>query len=381
MNKNEYSDPVNFIDLAAQQNLIKSNIENAIKGVLDHGQYIMGPEVKKFEEDLQNFSSAKHAITCANGTDALTIALMALNVSEGDAIFVPSFSYVATVESPALLGASPFFVDVEKGSFNIDPESFKIAIIESVKLGLTPKAVIPVDLFGQPANLEKIIEIAHNSNIKVIEDAAQSFGAKLQGKPVGSIADITTTSFFPAKPLGCYGDGGAIFTNDDNLANIISSIRLHGKGSNKYDHIRLGMNSRLDTIQAAILIEKLKIFPNEIIKRNELAAYYNKNLESHDLIHTPLIKDDLFTSTWAQYSLKTKKRDEFILSLKSKSIPTAIYYPVALSSQPAYKNYPSVKNGCINSQELSGEVFSIPMHPYLTDKDRDHIIKALNSCN
>ena len=377
MSNNEYSDPINFIDLVSQQNIIKDQIEIAIKNVLNHGQYIMGPEVKILESDLQKFTNSKNAITCANGTDAITIALMALDVKEGDAIFVPSFSYVATVESPALLGATPFFVDVERGSFNIDPESFKNAIIDAKKHGLNPKVVIPVDLFGKPANLNHIIEIAHNSNIKVLEDAAQSFGANYKNKNVGSIADITTTSFFPAKPLGCYGDGGAIFTNDDDLARIISSIRLHGKGSNKYDHIRLGMNSRLDTIQAAILIEKLKIFPNEIIKRNELAIFYNNGLENHTNIETPIIDNDSFFSTWAQYSLKTNKRDEHILRLKNNGIPSAIYYPVALSSQPAYNKYPSVEGGCVNSETLSNEVFSIPMHAYLAQKDAKKIIEIL----
>ena len=268
----EYSTSTQFIDLAAQQKIIRKDIDIAIQKVLDHGQYIMGPEVGEFENMLSEFSTSKHALSCANGTDALSIVLMSWNVGPGDAVFVPSFTYVASAEAPAQLGAVPFFVDVCEHTFNINPESFKQAVIDSLKLGLNPAAVIPVDLFGQPADIDSIIEIAKNSNIKVLSDAAQSFGATNKKRMVGSIADATTTSFFPAKPLGCYGDGGAIFTASDECAEIINSIRLHGKGAEKYDNVRIGFNSRLDTIQAAILKEKLKLFKKELISRQKVVT-------------------------------------------------------------------------------------------------------------
>ena len=270
----EYTAPLQFIDLAAQQGKIRGKIDAAIAGVLDHGQYIMGPEVKQFENDLKVFTGAAYALTCANGTDALTLVMMAWGIRPGDAVFVPSFTYVASAETPAQLGATPFFVDVLEGSFNIDPTSFAQAIDEAKKQGLRPAVVIPVDLFGQPADIDAITDIAGPAGIKVLVDGAQSFGASSRGRRVGTMGDATTTSFFPAKPLGCYGDGGAVFTNDDALADIINSIRLHGKGSEKYDNVRIGVNSRLDTIQAAILIEKLKIFPDELSARDKVAAAY-----------------------------------------------------------------------------------------------------------
>lgn len=274
----EYSVPVQFIDLAAQQARIRDKIDAAIGRVLDHGQYIMGPEVKQFEEDLKGFTGVRHALTCANGTDALTLVMMAWGVGPGDAVFVPSFTYVASAETPAQLGATPFFVDVLEDSFNIDPTSFAQAIDEAKGQGLRPAVVIPVDLFGQPADIDAITKIAHVANIKVLVDGAQSFGASSHGRRVGTMGDATTTSFFPAKPLGCYGDGGAVFTQDDELADLINSIRLHGKGTEKYDNVRIGMNSRLDTIQAAILIEKLKIFSEELELRNQVAAAYEDGL-------------------------------------------------------------------------------------------------------
>ena len=246
----EYTSAINFIDLSAQQKLIRSKIDLGIKKVLDHGQYIMGPEVREFEATLQIFTGAKHAITCANGTDALTLVLMAWGVGYGDAVFVPSFTYVASAEAPSQIGATPFFIDVCEETFNINPESFKQAILDCKGLGLNPAAVIVVDLFGQPADVDSITNIAHSENIKVLVDAAQSFGASSKGRCVGTMGDATTTSFFPAKPLGCYGDGGAVLTDNDNDAELIKSIRLHGKGSEKYDNVRIGLNSRLDTIQA-----------------------------------------------------------------------------------------------------------------------------------
>lgn len=362
----EYSTPTQFIDLAAQQNQIRSKLDAAISKVLDHGHYIMGPEVKMFEEDLSNYVGVKHSLSCANGTDALTLVLMAWGVGPGDAVFVPSFTYVASGETTAQLGAIPFFVDVQENTFNMDPDSFKQAIIDCKTLGLNPKVVVPVDLFGQPADIDLIDSIARENNIKVLIDAAQSFGATYKGKKVGSMGDATTTSFFPAKPLGCYGDGGAVFTNSDKDSELINSIRLHGKGSQKYDNVRIGINSRLDTIQAAILIEKLKIFPEEIISRNHLASLYTKSLKKYFI--TPELIEGT-ESVWAQYTLRSNKRDSIISDLKSKGLPSAIYYPIPLSQQKGYAHFPCPKTGLPISEKLSNEVFSIPMHPYLSDPD------------
>lgn len=359
----EYSTPTKFIDLEAQQKLIRPQLDIAIKKVLDHGQYIMGPEVKEFESQLLNFTGAKHALTCANGTDALSLVLMSWGVGPGDAIFVPSFTYVATAEAPAQLGATPFFVDVCEDTFNIDPNSFKQAIIDCRKLGLKPSVVIGVDLFGQPADVDSITEIAHADNIKVLIDSAQSFGATSKGRTVGSMGDATTTSFFPAKPLGCYGDGGAVFTNNDKDADIINSIRLHGKGSQKYDNVRIGINSRLDTIQAAILIEKLKVFSKELELRDKVAKNYNELLAG--ICTVPQLADGN-SSAWAQYTLKIPNRDHLQSSLNAFGIPSVVYYPIALSKQIGYKSYPSVSSGVTVSEMLSSNVLSLPMHPYLS---------------
>ena len=361
----EYSAPTQFIDLAAQQKLIKPQLDLAISRVLGHGQYIMGPEVKEFEGQLCEFTGAKHALTCANGTDALTLVLMAWGIGPGDAVFVPSFTYVATAEAPAQLGATPFFVDVCEDTFNIDPQSFKQAIIDSRELGLKPAVVIAVDLFGQPADIDAITEIAHVDSIKVLVDGAQSFGGSSKGRKVGSMGDATTTSFFPAKPLGCYGDGGAIFINNDEDAHILNSIRLHGKGSEKYDNVRVGLNSRLDTIQAAILLEKLKIFPAELEARAVLALAYMENIYHADCT-LPILESNK-TSAWAQFTLKTKCRDKFRDRLASINIPTVIYYPKPLHLQGGYKNFPVVSTGLMRSQILADSVFSLPMHPYVND--------------
>ncbi len=359
----EYSVPTKFIDLAAQQKLIRPELEAAILKVLDHGQYIMGPEVYEFEANLREFTGAKHALTCANGTDALTIVLMAWGVGRGDAVFVPSFTYVASAEAPAQLGATPFFVDVCEDSFNIDPKSFKQAIIDCQSQGLNPAVVIPVDLFGQPASTDLITSIAHSEGIKVLVDGAQSFGATDAGRRVGTLGDATTTSFFPAKPLGCYGDGGAIFTDNPDLAAAINSIRLHGKGTEKYDNVVIGVNSRLDTIQAAILIEKLKIFPKELVLRNQVAKKYSQMLELE--FNVPNVSEQL-VSTWAQYTLVVKDRGALQKKLNANNIPTAIYYPKALSQQSGYCHFPRVSSGLPVSEKLSGQVLSLPMHPYLS---------------
>ena len=370
----EYSTPTQFIDLAAQQKTIRSHLDLAIRRVLDHGQYIMGPEVKEFENKLKEFTGAKHALTCANGTDALSLVLMAWGLGQGDAVFVPSFTYVASAEAPAQLGITPFFVDVCQETFNIDPESLKQAIIDCRKLGLKPKAVIAVDLFGLTADVDKLVDIAHDGGMKVLVDGAQSFGASYKGQSVGTLGDATTTSFFPAKPLGCYGDGGAVFTNNDDEAEIINSLRLHGKGSEKYDNVRIGLNSRLDTLQAAILIEKLKIFPQELILRNKVANKYSTMLSER--YHTPVVGPG-FVSSWAQYTLVVKDRASLQSQLKNCDIPSVVYYPKALSQQSGYTSYPIVSSEVKVSERLSSMVLSLPMHPYLTEEQQSKIINAL----
>ena len=370
----EYSAPTKFIDLAAQQNLIRPQLDAAIKKVLDHGQYIMGPEVAEFEGHLREFTGTKHALTCANGTDALTLVLMAWGVGRGDAVFVPSFTYVATAEAPAQLGATPFFVDVCGDTFNIDSQSFEQAIIDSRKLGLKPTVVIVVDLFGQPADVDAITKIAHAEGIKVLVDGAQSFGATSRGRRVGSMGDATTTSFFPAKPLGCYGDGGAVFTNNDEDAELIGSIRLHGKGSQKYDNVRVGLNSRLDTIQAAILIEKLKIFPKELRLRDEIASFYSAHLSSIYSIPSVCLST---SSAWAQYTICTGRRDELQSFMSASGVPSVVYYPLPLAKQKGYAHYPSVCSGTSVSSSLSNSVLSLPMHPYLTRDSQIKIIEIL----
>ena len=361
---NEYSPPLEFIDLAQQQLQIRDKIESAIARVLDHGQYIMGPEVKQFETNLKEFTGAKHALSCANGTDALTLVMMAWGVGPGDAVFIPSFTYVASAETPAQLGATPFFVDVLEDSFNIDPKSFAQSIDEARSSGLRPAVVIPVDLFGQPADIDAITKVAHCNNVKVLVDAAQSFGATSHGRKVGTMGDATTTSFFPAKPLGCYGDGGAVFTQDDELADLVNSTRLHGKGTEKYDNVRVGINSRLDTLQAAILIEKLKIFPNELLARNRVAmSYYN---ELKGIVKVPVLGQNV-TSSWAQYTLLVEDRASVQAALKDKGVPNVVYYPKALTQQRGYSNFPRVSLGVKVSEALTTRVLSLPMHPYLQD--------------
>lgn len=365
---------IQFIDLAAQQAKIRGKIDAAIGRVLDHGKYIMGPEVREFEEQLEIFTGAAHALSCANGTDALAVVLMAWGIGPGDAVFVPSFTYVASAEVVGMLGATPFFVDVHEKTFNIDAASFEKAIDGAKAMGLRAAAVIPVDLFGQPADALAIQKIADAHEIKVLVDAAQSFGATLHNKRAGTWGHATTTSFFPAKPLGCYGDGGAIFTNDDDLATVMNSIRLHGKGSEKYDNIRIGMNSRLDTIQAAILKEKLAIFPDEVEARDRVAAAYTQGLKG--VARTPHLIEGA-SSVWAQYTLIVENRDEVQTKCKAAGVPTMVYYPMALSQQTGYKHYPAVEGGTPVSDALSGKVLSLPMHPYLGEEEQTRIVETL----
>lgn len=370
----EYKENFNFIDLAAQQANIREKINQRISNVLDHGAYIMGPEVKCFEENLREYLNIEHAFTCANGTDALTIALMALEIKANDVVMVPSFTYVATAETVAQLGAVPYFIDVDKKTFNVCPESFENSIKSVESSGNRVACFIGVDLFGMQFNHRLFSDICKKYNIKMIVDAAQSFGSELDGSRIGSIGDITTTSFFPAKPLGCYGDGGALFTKCDLLAEKINSIRLHGKGSHKYQHINIGINSRLDTLQAAILIEKLAIFPDEIQKRMKIAEYYNKKLKDH--FKCPELPINSISS-WAQYTLQMDNRDQIKESLNSKNIPTVVYYPIPLHKQIAYQECLRDPNGLKNSEKLPEKVLSLPMHPYLTETSQNIICDAL----
>lgn len=367
---------IEFIDLRAQQALIRARIDRAIARVLDHGQYIMGPEVGELERQLTAFTGAKHAITCASGTDALLIAMMAKGIGPGDAIICPDFTYTATPETVALIGATPVFCDVEAASFNIDPAAIESAIATARKAGLTPKGIIAVDLFGLPADYARVREIARAHGLWVMADAAQSFGASLGMARVGTLGDMTATSFFPAKPLGCYGDGGALFTDDDVLADVMRSIRLHGKGGDKYDIVRVGINGRLDTLQAAILIEKLAIFPDEIVARGRVAEAYRLALA--DVVAVPVVPADRM-SVWAQYTLRVPdgRRDVMMKALAAAGIPSQVYYPKPLSQQTAYRHYPVAGNGNPVAARLCSEVLSLPMHPYLTEAEQGRVAEAV----
>lgn len=366
-----------FIDLAAQQAKIRPQIDAAIARVLTAGQYISGPDVAAFERQLEAFSGAKHALGCANGTDALLLALMALGIGPGDAVFVPSFTFAASAEVVPFVGATPFFVDVRDDTFNLDVESLKRSIAEARRQGLKPACVMPVDLFGLPADFDAIEAIARQEGMRIINDSAQGFGGSYHGRVTGSMGDITTTSFFPAKPLGCYGDGGAVFTNDAELAALMDSLRVHGKGSDKYDNVRIGMNSRLDTLQAAILIEKLAIYADEIAARQVVAQRYNVGLDGR--FATPYIPEGL-QSVWAQYTIKLDtgaERDALQKRAKAAGVPTMVYYPMPLHRQTAYQSYPRDPAGLPVSEGLGARVLSLPMHPYLDAEQQDQIISAL----
>lgn len=354
---------IQFIDLAAQYQHLKTKIDARIKTVLDHGHYIMGPEVQELESELAKYVGVKHAITCANGTDALTLAMMVLGIKEGDAVFCPTFTFFATAEVIAYEGATPVFVDSDEATFNICPIDLEKRIQATIAEGkLTPKAIIAVDLFGLPANYPEIQKIANKYNLKLVEDAAQGFGGSIDGKRAGSFGDIATTSFFPAKPLGCYGDGGAIFTNNDEYAELLKSYRVHGKGKDKYDNVRIGMNSRLDTIQAAILLEKLAEFPTELINRNKAADNYEKTLSSK--YQTPQVPTG-YVSSWAQYTLVTTNRDADMAAYKEQGIPTMIYYGTCMHEQTAFSQLGYQVGDFPIAENLAKSVFSLPMHPYL----------------
>jgi dTDP-4-amino-4,6-dideoxygalactose transaminase len=369
------ADTIAFIDLQAQRRRLGAPLEAAIKEAVEGGQWILGPQVAEFEKKIAQWAGVKHAVACANGTDALLLILRAWGIGPGDAVFVPAFTFAASAEVVALAGASPVFVDVLPDTFNMDPASLETAIALVKKDGvLKAKAVMPVDLFGQPADYRALAPIARQTGLRLLCDTAQAFGALLDGKRAGAIGDAATTSFFPAKPLGCYGDGGACFTNDDALKDKLLSLRMHGQGSDRYEHIHIGMNSRLDTIQAAILIEKLKIFDEEIEKRNVVAGRYTDAFAGSNRIKTPVVIEGA-VSTWAQYTLQVADRARFQAGMKDRGVPTAIHYPIPLSRQPAYAAYPGVPAPV--SEALSGQVVSLPMHPYLEPATQDRIIAAV----
>ena len=375
--------PLPFIDVAAQRRRLGSAIDEAVARVLTSCQFILGPEVRALESELAAFCGARHAITCSSGTDALRLVLMAWGIGPGDAVICPTFTFCATAEVPALCGATPVLADVDAETFNLDPSSVERAIATAKKRGLKPRAIIPVDLFGQPADHDAIAAIAAAHDFLILDDAAQSFGATYKGRQLGAVLPgakpgtvAAATSFFPAKPLGCYGDGGAVFTDDDDLAARIRSIRVHGEGVDKYDAARIGLAARLDTIQAAILLEKLKIFPQEIAARNQAAERYAAGLAGVAIV--PRVAKER-TSVWAQYTIRLTpgRRDALAAALKQQGIPTAIYYAKPLHRQAAYRDYPVAEGGLPVSERLAEEVISLPMHAYLDDTTQERIIAAV----
>ncbi len=384
---------MDFIDLAAQQNKIRPIIEARIQKLLDHGQYIMGPEIQELEQKLAAFTGAKYCISCASGTDALLMPLMAWNIAFGDAVFVPAFTFFATAEMPALLGATVIFVDIDPQTFTLCPKALNKAILaveqqdpsiyplpkDALNKKLTPKVVIPVDLFGQAAHYEPILSIAEQFGLYTLEDAAQSLGGTYKNQSTCNLGcDCAATSFFPAKPLGCYGDGGAIFTNNDALAEALISIRVHGKGSHKYENTRIGINGRLDTLQAAILLAKLDIFPQEIYLRQTIAKWYMEALSPISAITCPHISQTNF-SVFAQFSIQTmeEKRDPLAKHLASKNIPTNIYYPRPLHIQKAFVDQKYNENDMPISTQCSKSILSLPFHPYMSQEDVQTVCKAI----
>ena len=368
--------PIEFIDLGRQQRRIRDRLDAAVARVLDHGAYIMGPEVGELERRLSAFCGAKHTLSCANGTDALVMALMAKGLKPGEAVIVPSFTFCATAEAVAMLGGVPVFADVLEDTYNLDAESLKAAILTAREQGLALAGVITVDIFGQPCDYDAIEPVVRENGLWLVCDAAQAFGAVYRGRPVGTLGDLTTTSFFPAKPLGCYGDGGAVFTDDDETMAVLKSLRVHGQGSDKYDNVRIGMNGRLDTVQAAILIEKLAIFAEELEARAQVADRYDALLPP-DLARPALLPG--CTSAWAQYTLRSGSRDALMKRLKENGVPSAIYYAKPLHRQKAYQHYPVAGGALPVTDRLMETVFSLPMHPYLTDEDQRHVAGAFGA--
>jgi len=364
-----------FIDLAAQQKRIRGAIEAGFKKILDHGQYILGPEIRELEERLAAFTGVPYTVSVASGTDALLMPLMVENIGPGDAVFTSTFTFIATAEVITLLGATPVFVDIDPETFNIDPQKLEAEIkrVGSEKK-LKPRGIIPVDLFGQPADYQALQAIADKYSLFVLEDAAQSFGASQKGKKAGALAAVAATSFFPAKPLGCYGDGGMIFTDHKNIYEQLLSIRVHGQGVDKYTNVRLGINGRMDSLQAAVLLAKMEIFAEEIQLRQEVAARYSAMLEG--TVQVPRILPENI-SAWAQYSLLHPRREEMIKKLRENNIPTAVYYPIPLHLQQAFADLGYRKNDFPVAEKIAGEIFSLPMHPYLEKQDQEKICQII----
>lgn len=367
---------IEFIDLKAQRQHIGQAMDDAILKVVHDGNYILGEQVQQFEAGLAAFCGAKHAIGVANGTDALILVLEALGIGPGDAVICPSFTFAATAEVVAWMGATPVFAEIDEATYNIDPKALAAALDTARKHELRPRALITVDLFGQSCDYEPIEAFCKQNELVLISDSAQGYGANYKGRVAGAIGDFATTSFFPAKPLGCYGDGGAILTDSDEHADLLRSLRFHGKGSYKYDNVRVGVNSRLDTIQAAVLIEKLKVYAEELEKRQLVAQRYTQALK--DLVVTPYVMPDC-VSTWAQYTIRVDadRRDAFQAALKAKGVPTTVYYPKPLHQQTAYKHFPVAGNGLPISERVAQEVVALPMHPYLDVATQDYIIEAV----
>ncbi len=366
-----------FIDLKKQYETIANRIHDSIDKVLDHGRYIMGPEINQLEEQLAEFVGVKHAVSCSSGTDALLLPLMAWGVGPGDAVFTSPFTFIATAEVVSLLGATPVFVDIDPKTYNIDPGLLSQAVERVKRDGkLRPRAVIPVDLFGLAADYDPIMELASKEELLVLEDAAQSFGGQYKGSRCGAFGHAAATSFFPAKPLGCYGDGGAVFTNSDSLMDKIKSLRIHGKGKDKYDNVYVGLNARMDTLQAAILLVKLEKFPWELERRQKVAQRYNQYLEK--IVDVPYVPENSI-SAWAQYSIQSKSRDRLQGALKAAGIPTAIYYPKPLHLQSAFTALGGQVGDFPVSEDAAQKIFSLPMHPYLDEEEQQYVIETLKS--
>jgi dTDP-4-amino-4,6-dideoxygalactose transaminase len=368
-----------FIDLITQKNRIRTSLMQRIEAIVDHGQYIMGPEVLELEKQLATYVGTKHCVSCSSGTDALLMPLMAKGIGPGDAVLTTPFTFVATAEVISLAGATPVFVDVLPGTFNIDPDLVGPAVEEARRKGLNPKAIIPVDLFGLPADYDRLESVAASHGLWMLEDAAQGFGGTFRGKRTGSFGLVGATSFFPAKPLGCYGDGGAVFTDDDELDRLLRSVRVHGQGDgdDKYQNVRIGINGRLDTIQAAVLIEKLAIFDDELIERQRVADAYSSRLKGR--VQVPEVPEG-YTSSWAQYSVlasSTDERTELMGALQKAGIPSVIYYRIPLHLQKAYEGLGYSKGDFPISEDFSSRIFSLPMHPYLKQEDIDTICDVI----
>lgn len=373
------ADMIPFIDLKAQRARLKDQMDAAIAKVLDEGRYILGPEVTELEEKLAAFNGMGRALSCANGTDAILIPLMSWGIGPGDAVFVPSFTFASTAEVVVLAGASPVFVDIDRDTYNLCPKSLAEAI-DKVKADgeLTPRAVIAVDLFGQPADYPKLAEIAHAHDLKLVSDCAQGFGCTLNGKSSLEWADVLTVSFYPAKPLGGYGDGGAVLCKDDDLFDVMKSVRVHGEGKARYEYARIGLNSRLDTLQAAILLSKLSVFAEEIRLRQKVADRYNAGLGQY--VKTPLVIDGA-QSTWAQYTIEVNDRDGFRAAVGEQGVPTAVYYPIPLHLHEPYAGYPVAPAGLPVTEDVAHRVVSLPMHPDLSEADSDRVVAAVKDCD